>query len=87
LVALDHPNAEGPFHVGTGIETDVNTLFKMIAKMTGYTKKPLKGPADIGALTRSALDSSKLIHELKWRPMVDLGSGLAQTIEWFREQQ
>ncbi len=86
LAAMDHPEAEGPFHVGTGIETDVNTLYAQIAQLAHYEKKPKKGPADIGAPMRSALDSSKLTHELRWRPEVNLEDGLRRTVEWFLNQ-
>lgn len=86
LAALEKPQAGGPYHVGTGIETDVNTLYRKLAELTGYARKPLKGPADVGAPMRSALDSSKLTHEMGWRPLVDLDAGLRRTVAWFREQ-
>jgi UDP-glucose 4-epimerase len=85
LRGVESKSAIGPYHVGTGIETDVNTLFKELSVLTGYRLKPKKGPADIGAPMRSALDSSKLTHDLGWRPEVSLTDGLRRTVEWFRE--
>lgn len=85
MLGLDSPQAVGPYHVGTGIETDVRTIFQNLAALTGYRLKPRKGPADIGAPTRSALDSSKLTHDLGWRPSITLEDGLRKTVEWFRE--
>jgi UDP-glucose 4-epimerase len=84
LRGLRNPKAAGPYHVGTGIETNVQTLFKKLAKLTGYRLKPGKGPADIGAPMRSALDSSKLTHDLGWQPEVALEEGLRRTVEWFQ---
>jgi len=85
VTGLDKPKAAGPYHVGTGMETDVVTLYKTIARLTGYKLKPQKGPADIGAPKRSALDSRKLKRELGWKPQVYLVDGLKQTVDWFRQ--
>lgn len=85
MLGLPASSAAGPYHVGTGIETDVQTLFHTLADLTGYDQKPKKGPSDIGAPMRSALDASKLTHDLGWRPEVSLTDGLRKTFEWFRE--
>jgi len=85
LSVLDKPRAAGPYHVGTGKETDVITLYKTIAKLTGYKLNPQKGPADVGAPMRSALDCRKLKRELGWKPQVGLEDGLKQTVDWFRQ--
>ena len=82
---LRNPKAAGPYHVGTGIETNVPALYKKLAKLAGYRYKPKKGPADIGAPMRSALDSSRLTHDLGWQPSVPLSEGLRKTVEWFRD--
>lgn len=86
MVALEVPKAAGPYHVGTGVEASVNDVFKRLAKMTKYTKKSLKGPADIGAPRRSSLDSSKIRHELDWVATTTLDEGLWLTAKWFEEQ-
>ena len=85
MLGMGKPSAAGPYHVGTGRETDVKTLYGKIAALTGYGLKPQKGPADVGAPTRSALDCRKVKRELGWRPDVDLDEGLKRTVEWFRE--
>lgn len=84
MAALEIPKAEGPYHVGTGVEVSVLQLYKRLAKLTGYAKKPLKGPADIGAPLRSCLDSSKLRKELDWTAATSLDEGLWLTVDWFR---
>lgn len=84
MVALEIPKAEGPYHVGTGVEVSVNDLFKRLAKLTGFKKKPLKGPADIGAPFRSSLDSSKIRKELDWATTTSFEEGLWLTVDWFR---
>jgi UDP-glucose 4-epimerase len=84
MAALEVSKAEGPYHVGTGVEISVNDLFKRIAKLTEYKKKPVKGPADIGAPFRSSLDSSKIRKELDWTATTTLDEGLWLTVDWFR---
>ncbi|MCK9361623.1 NAD-dependent epimerase/dehydratase family protein [Patescibacteria group bacterium] len=84
MAAQEVQKAEGPYHVGNGVEVSVNDLFKRIAKLTGYKKKPLKGPADIGAPFRSSLDSSKIRKELDWAATTTLEEGLWLTVDWFR---
>lgn len=84
MAALEVRKAEGPYHVGTGVEVSINDLFKRLAKMTGYTKKPQKGPADIGAPRRSSLDSNKIRQELDWTATTSLTEGLRLTVDWFR---
>jgi len=36
---------------------------------------------------RYAIDSSKLQQELGWKPAVDFATGIARTIEWYRDHQ
>lgn len=84
LAAHDRPKAEGPYHVGTGVETPIADLFRRMAKETGYAKSPRKGPKDKSAVERSSLDSRKVKRELGWMPKVGLDEGLHETVAWFR---
>ena len=84
MAALSAPRVEGPYHVGTGVEVSVLDLYKRLSKLIGYTKKSLKGPADIGAPSRSSLDSSKIRKELDWAATTSLQEGLWLTVDWFR---
>jgi len=86
MAGLDKPDAFGPYHVGTGIETSVNRIFALLSKFSAYGKKPLKGQADIGAPLRSALDASKLRRDMGWRPKMAFEQGLKITLDWFRTQ-
>jgi UDP-glucose 4-epimerase len=86
MAALKQPKAEGPYFVGTGMETSVNELFRRISKLAGYGKKALRGPADVAASFRSCLDSSKILMELGWKAQTSLEQGLRLTVDWFRER-
>lgn len=87
LKGLDAKLLNGPYHVGTGRETSVNELFVGLAGLMGYARNPVRGPADVGAPKRSALDSAKLRRELKWKPKVTLEQGLRQTVGWFKKRR
>jgi UDP-glucose 4-epimerase len=71
-------------NVGTGLETSVNHLFRMLAEATGFTGEPEFAPAPQGELSRSSLDSSLAASELGWRPWTHLEDGLRETVAFLR---
>lgn len=85
----------GAFNVGTGKETNVLNLFKVLKKLTGSklsevhgfpTGQKNKGAAlTVGEQMRSSLDYSKIRRELGWKPKVNLDKGLELTVKWFRK--
>ncbi|NGZ01739.1 MAG: UDP-glucose 4-epimerase [Nitrospira sp. WS238] len=83
LVAMGH-DASGVYNVGTGVETSVNELFRVIADLTGSPAKEVHGPAKLGEQLRSVIDPSKMKQELGWEVKVDLAEGLKQTVEFFQ---
>ncbi len=85
LLALESDYC-GPLNLGTGRETDVNTLFRMLCEVTGVRLPERHGPAKPGEQRRSAIDSALAERVLGWRPQVDLRSGLERTVEFFRSQ-
>jgi UDP-glucose 4-epimerase len=68
------------------VETDVNTLFAHIARACGSDAPPLHGPAKPGEQRRSCLDTRLATERLGWRPRIELGKGLAHTVDHFRRQ-
>lgn len=76
---------KGVYNVGTGVETSINELFRMIADYTGASSKEVHGPAKKGEQQRSLVDSSKIRQELGWEVKVDLAEGLKRTVAYFRE--
>jgi UDP-glucose 4-epimerase len=84
LVAM-RQDSQGVYNVGTGIETSVNELFRILVGLTGSSCKEVHGPAKLGEQMRSVIDSSKLKQELGWEPEADLTKGLEKTVAYFRE--
>ena len=77
-------DAHGVYNVGTGAETSVNELFRMLAGLTASSVKELHGPAKAGEQIRSVVDPSRIKQELGWEVKVDLAEGLKQTVEFFQ---
>jgi UDP-glucose 4-epimerase len=86
LLALTSP-ATGPVNIGTGIETDVNTLARLLVEATGGRSEIRHGPPKSGEQRRSVVDSRRAADALGWRPEVSLGDGLRRTVEFFRARQ
>lgn len=77
----------GPLNLGTGRETDVNTLFHLLCRACGVDMPERHGPAKPGEQRRSSIDSSLAKRVLGWEPEVDLERGLALTVEYFRQRR
>ncbi len=71
-------------NVGTGLETSVNGLYRMLAEHTGFTGQPAHGATRAGDLRRSALDPELASSALGWRPWTHLEDGLRETIAFMR---
>jgi UDP-glucose 4-epimerase len=74
------------FNVGTGVETDVNEIFRTLKSATGSSCPETHAEAKKGEQKRSVLDARKLSTELGWRPEVTLKDGLKRTVEFFRSR-
>lgn len=71
-------------NIGTGLETSVNGLFRLLADVTGFGGQPANGPARPGDLRRSALDVSVAEEILGWRPWTHLEDGLGETVAFLK---
>jgi UDP-glucose 4-epimerase len=70
----------GTFNVGTGRETTVLELARLLAELVrGPAADPVMEPARPGEVERIALDSSQAHDALGWTPRTDLRSGLERT--------
>jgi dTDP-glucose 4,6-dehydratase/UDP-glucose 4-epimerase len=71
-------------NIGTGLETSVNGLYRMLADLTGFSGEPGHGPATVGELRRCALDNAQAAEALGWRPWTYLEDGLGETVEFLK---
>jgi UDP-glucose 4-epimerase len=75
-----------PLNVGTGIETSVNQLARILAGAVGYTKPIRRGPPAAGEQRRSSIERGEARGRLGWEPLVPLDEGLRRTADWFRSR-
>ena len=73
------------FNVGTGVETSVNQLARLMLEVAARTVPITREPARAGELLRSALDCAKAARAWDWRPAVSLTEGLKRTYDWIGE--
>ena len=77
-------DVDGVYNVGTGQPTEINTIYRLLAELTGYRRSPAYLPRPAGEVRATWLDSSKAGQELGWEAEVDLREGLRRTVEWVR---
>ena len=83
VAALESPYV-GQINIGTGVETDVNTIFEHLCAAVGSKIRAPHGPAKTGEQRRSCLDTRRASDILGWRPEVALADGLKRTADFYR---
>ena len=69
------------FNVGTGVETSVNELARLLIASSGRDGETVRQPARPGELRHSSLDAGRL-RSLGWAPRRSLDTGLGETFRW-----
>jgi len=71
-------------NIGTGIETDIATLARLIIKIMGEKIEPnFTGKINPGEAGRLVCNPSKGMKMLNWKPTVNLEDGLKQTVDYY----
>jgi UDP-glucose 4-epimerase len=71
-------------NIGTGLETSVSGLYKLLAQIIGFDDEAQHGPLPPGELRRIALDISVAARALAWKPWTHLEDGLAETVAYLK---
>ena len=85
LLAIKHPEA-GEYNVGTGIETDINTIYDMIKSSAGSSQERVNRGALPGEQRRSVISSDLIKKSMGWSPTVKIDDGIEKTVEFFRSK-
>ncbi|MBO6577344.1 MAG: NAD-dependent epimerase/dehydratase family protein [Rhodothermales bacterium] len=85
MAAMEHEGS-GVFNVGTGVETDVNELFRTLRDLVDPAIPENHGPAKPGEQRRSVLSYGRTADQLGWAPTVSVKEGLAATMAFFRQR-
>jgi UDP-glucose 4-epimerase len=75
----------GPINIGTGMETDVVTIYGQLRDAVGSSIEAQHGPAKPGEQRRSCLDAGRAVQVLGWGPQMALKEGLQKTATYYRE--
>jgi UDP-glucose 4-epimerase len=84
LLALETEYKREIFNIGTGTETDVNTIFRKIRSLIDSTKREVHGAAKQGEQQRSVINPTKAKKMLGWQPKYNLDIGLKITVDYFK---
>jgi UDP-glucose 4-epimerase len=84
-MAALHSSFVGPINIGTGVETDVVTIFQHLRDAVGSPIEAPHGPPKAGEQRRSCLETSRAAQVLGWRHQTTLKDGLRQTAAWYRQ--
>jgi UDP-glucose 4-epimerase len=87
LLAGLSSKAEGQvYNVGTGRETTINQLARMILRISGAAVEPAYvDRRDIDNIRRRVVNIEKIRRELRWVPSVIIEEGLRRTYQWLKE--
>lgn len=95
LYVLDLPEADyaantqpmlSHINVGTGTDVSIGELAAMIAEVTGFSGRITQDTSKPDGTMRKLLDVSRL-QRMGWQSKIDLKQGLADTYQWFLNNQ
>jgi UDP-glucose 4-epimerase len=71
-------------NVGSGIETSVLDVYRVVAGALGAPDEPVIAPARTGELQAISLDATAAHDVLGWTPQTDFVTGVAATVDWLK---
>jgi len=76
------------YHVGSGVEASIEEIADAVLAASGKPQS-LKTivPDRPGHDRRYLLDTTKIRNELGWAPSVEFEQGIAETVEWYRDNE
>jgi UDP-glucose 4-epimerase len=83
FLAAAESEAQGTYNIGTGVETSVLELGRLLATVCDREFDPEMAPARPGEVQRIAIDSARAAAELGWRARTTLEDGMRATAASF----
>ncbi len=75
------------YNIACGSQTSLTQLFDGLKKEAGTDLQPIYGPERKGDVKHSLADISKAKELLGYNPEIEVGEGLAQTLQWYKANQ
>ncbi len=70
-------------NIGTGVETSVNQLYRILGEVSGIERPPTFAAPREGEQRRSAIAPARAAAALDWRPQIALREGLERTFQYY----
>ncbi len=83
LFLLENFDGNTHVNVGTGQDHTIAELAELVAGEIGYRGETLWDTSKPDGTPRKVLDTSA-ISKLGWKPSVDIGGGIAASVDWYR---
>ncbi len=87
VVSASESKTSGVFNIGTGVETSVNELYKLVCDSLQRNVSANYEEGRAGEQLRSCISPGLAKQELKWEPRVSFADGIQKTSEWFSAHQ
>jgi GDP-L-fucose synthase len=87
LLASERYNDPAPVNIGAGMETTIENLATLVAKLTGFQGRIVWDSSKPDGQPRRSLDTSKAAECFGFRSRVPFEQGLKETIEWYRNRR
>jgi GDP-L-fucose synthase len=87
LAAAERYNSSEPVNIGSGNEISIKDLANLIVRLTGYQGQIVWDTTKPNGQPRRGLDTNRAERFFGWRARVTFEEGLAQTIEWYRQNR
>ena len=84
IAAMTTEKANAVYNLSNQTETSLLELIELMAKATGRKVEPTFAAPREGDINRSMLCNEAAVQNLNWQPQMDLGEGLARTIDYFK---
>ncbi|MFX1757356.1 GDP-L-fucose synthase family protein [Rhodococcus sp. As11] len=84
LHLMEHYDGSDQVNVGTGEDQTIKRISQIVAEEVGFSGRIEWDTSKPDGTPRKLLDVSKL-RAAGWEPKIDLRSGIASTIQWYRE--
>lgn len=86
LLAFEKGVGKGAFNIGSGRACSVRELVTIVLEKTGRKPQIVWDTSKPAGEARKVADITKAREVLGFEPKVDLGTGIAKTVEWYRRQ-
>ncbi len=73
------------YNLGSNTGTTVDQLFDILSGLLDFHQEPKRAPLRTGEVERIYIDGSKAKRDLGWVPKVDLKTGLAMTVDFYKK--